>query len=168
MSYAMAPSPACRRFVWAAPRPDWYLRAALRIPRLPGSDNNSPTAVAAFSSARRQPGALPPFLCTGFLALLEAPECRQATLRGFHWRIRAALLLDQVVFDAAGRFRRLKNFLPGRYAFAEQNFETLIRIRRPILAVQRTDTARILVDPCHRVHAGFDARSDVQLQHDVF
>src|SRR5437667_11952544 len=45
----------------------------------------------------------------------------QATLDGLERRVRASFLLDQVILDAPGLLGGLKDFLPGRDPFAEQD-----------------------------------------------
>src|SRR5882762_3100322 len=43
----------------------------------------------------------------------------QATLRGFHFRILATFLLDQVVFDACFTLRRREQLFPGTHTFSK-------------------------------------------------
>src|SRR6266702_4525539 len=96
---------------------------------------------------------------------MDGAKSFEAALGGFEFGETAAFLLDQIVFGAANVFRRGKNGLPVGFAFTEQNRITLRRVRRPILAMQRVNAARVRANPSHRIRAGFEACADVELQH---
>ncbi len=79
----------------------------------------------------------------------------------------AAFLFDQIIFNAPGGLGCFEDFSPRRIAFAEKHSVAFVGAGRPVLAVNRLDSARVRVDPRHRVGLGFDAGADVELHHEL-
>ena len=94
------------------------------------------------------------------------PRC-QAALCGLERREAAALLLDQVILNSADGLGRFEDFHPRRSAFAEQHPISFRTARRPILAVDALDPARIRLDPCDRVHPRVQGGTYVELEHEL-
>src|SRR5438874_2007894 len=90
----------------------------------------------------------------------------QAPAGGFEFRIVAAFLLDQIVFDPASFFGRREYLFPGHGAFSEKH--PIALFPAPVLQVQGIDPARIGGDPGDRIGPHFNARADIELQHEIF
>src|SRR5216684_9364978 len=97
---------------------------------------------------------------------MDEPEGPQAAARGFKFRESAAFLLDEVVLGPARAFGRFENVFPLCRAFPEQNGVAFRLFRRPILEMQRADSARIRANPRHGIRAGLQASAHIQLEHD--
>src|SRR5271169_1239744 len=97
---------------------------------------------------------------------MDEAEGLQAAARGFEFGKTAAFLLDQVILDSADAFGRFKNIFPRGDTFSEQHGVTFARFRRPILEMERPDSAGIRANPRDGIRARLDTRADVKLQHD--
>src|ERR1700749_5165963 len=78
----------------------------------------------------------------------------------------AALLFDQIIFNAPNRFRCSENTLPVGHSLSEQNFVAFVCVRRPVFTMDGANPSRVGSDPGDRIGSGFHASSHIQLQHD--
>src|SRR5437879_13306244 len=97
------------------------------------------------------------------LCWMDEPEELQAAARRFKLRESAAFLFDEVVLGPARAFGRFKNVFPLCRAFPEQHDVAFRLFRRPILEMERADSARIRANRRYRIGAGPQARAHIQL-----
>src|SRR5258708_5216732 len=90
----------------------------------------------------------------------------EVVARGCEFGKPTGCLLDQVIRNYAATFRSFESIFPACRAFPEQNGVAFRLFRRPILEMQRADSARIRANPRHWIGAGLQARAHIQLEHD--
>src|SRR5260370_42417831 len=97
---------------------------------------------------------------------MDEPEGPQTAARGIEFGKTAAFLFDEVVLNPASAFGFFENVFLLCSTFPEQNGVAFRRLRRPVLEMERADSARIRANPRHLVRAGLQTSGHSQLEHD--
>src|SRR5580704_15969320 len=97
---------------------------------------------------------------------MDEPKGLQATPRGIEFVEPAPFLFDEVVLDPANAFGGFEDFFPRCCAFTKENSVALRRFRRPLLQMNRTDSAGIRTNPRHWIGACCQASARTELEHD--